>query len=445
MSANAEGQKTVSETNETSVPKPASGSGDLVARSRTAAQFFEQVASVVEHRGNFVRRSTQRGVQVLQEGAWRSSRAWPKRRFRSPLAVSAVLCVVIPTLLAAIYFSVVASSQYVSEVRMSIRSFESGKGQDLLGAITGLPHLGSSTSDLYLVLNYLHSPKVVDELDQRLNLRAMYSREEIDRFSRLPADATKDDVVLYWQKMVGAGVDPVAGVLTVEVRAFSPEDAKSIAAEVVRFSEDLVNEMSSRARSDAVRFAEGELKRAEQNLTQVRTEVGAYRDKIGILDPMKTAEVTIAAIARLQDEKLKMEQELSTRRTTQGANAPIVRNLQARVETVNSQIAELQARLTSQRQQTDPALSQVAMRFEELQTQQGFAQKAYEMSLANLEKARAEAARQHLFLVPFVQPTLAEAEKYPRRVLSIFLSFLGAAMLWGIGLLIVAGVRDHML
>ena len=71
---------------------------------------------------------------------------------RRLLSLSFVVCVFLPALLAAIYYTAIASDRYVSSAGFTVRGMDAGVGGDLLGAVTGLASAGSTTSDSYILL-----------------------------------------------------------------------------------------------------------------------------------------------------------------------------------------------------------------------------------------------------------------------------------------------------
>lgn len=89
-------------------------------------------------------------------------------------------------------------------------------------------------------------------------------------------------------------------------------------------------------------------------------------------------------------------------------------------------------------------LSAQLTQYEELQVEKEFAQKAYTSALASLESARVEAGRRQRFLAVYEKPALPEYPLYPRKILYPVLLTVFAAVLWGIGVLIVYSIRDHM-
>ncbi len=89
-------------------------------------------------------------------------------------------------------------------------------------------------------------------------------------------------------------------------------------------------------------------------------------------------------------------------------------------------------------------MSEMLTRYDEVETEHQFAEKAYVLALASLERARSEADRQQRFLSVYLSPSLAEEPLYPRRLVMIALIGVCGAAVWGLGLLIVLGFRDHV-
>ena len=108
------------------------------------------------------------------------------------------------------------------------------------------------------------------------------------------------------------------------------------------------------------------------------------------------------------------------------------------------QIADLRGKLTSTNGGGKTLASSLA-KFEQLDLQRQFAEKLYTLAQADLDRARLRAERQSIYLTVFVPPSLPEESRYPRRVAFPILIFLGLAIVWSIGAMIVASVEDHRL
>lgn len=411
---------------------------DAVDRARNVSKFLDRVAGVVVE--------AQAGGRSLSDRA-REGRTLVgtvlRRRRISPLAWSAILAILMPTLVGAVYYGLIASNQYASDVRFSIRGNDTSAA-DLFSGLSGMLGTSKSLQDSYLVTNYLTSREVVEDIEKKVPLRAMYTKSFIDYLSRLKTDAPIDDLVEYWQDMVTVSVDDTSNTVLVEIRAFSAEDAKAIGNSIVEASESLLNRISDRAREDAMRTSLAMSKDSEKRVLAAREAFRQFRDQQGNLDPVKTAESMLGMVSSLTQAKLLLEQDLATRRSSQGPNSPVVINLQTKLKTIEDQIRDFRSQVTEFGRTDQSTISAQLSRAEALRLEQEYAEKTHASSLAAVDMARTEADRSRLFIVPFVRPAAAEEYRYPNRPLSVLTVFLASAALWAIGTLIVYGVRDHM-
>lgn len=359
------------------------------------------------------------------------------------MVLSFLLFVIVPTLVAGWYYAFVASDIYVSETKFAVR----GEVEKLPGHAEGniLSKLTSlnSNQDAFIVASYIQSTSLLDELDKHDAVRSIYTSPGIDVVSRLAADPSAERLRKYWNKMVHVEVDNLSGVVTLDVEAFTPKDALDTSKAIVSASEKLVNEISVRRREDAVSFATDEMGRAEARLKAARTAVQQFRDRAGVLDPVKSAEADMKLGMQLLANKIDIQNELGTTSGLLSKSAPSVQVLTARLASLNGQIRELNKRLTD----TDSADARTASRalseFENVELEQQFATKLYEITQTALQTAKLNAARQQIYLVTFVQPALAEEPTLPRRTGSVMVAFVVCAVLWSIAALLTAAVKDH--
>jgi len=150
------------------------------------------------------------------------------RRWRT---MSAFLLIVMPMIAASVYYGLFASDQYVSEIRFSVRGKET-QTADALGMLAGFP-VTQSLSDSYVVADYIKSRELLDELSLSINLRALYSRQNIDWWARFDATQPIEQLVDYWRWMANVKFDSTSSIITVGIRAFTPEDARLIAEKIL--------------------------------------------------------------------------------------------------------------------------------------------------------------------------------------------------------------------
>lgn len=362
------------------------------------------------------------------------------RRRQTMLAkVSALLCVIVPTLLVAIYATFFAADQFVVESRFAARSSEQ-KNIETLGALAGIPS-NASNSDSFLLVDYIRSAELMREVDKELNLKAMFA-DKGDFYARIAKDAPIEDMLEYWQEKVRARVDSSSQSVVMSVRAFSGHDAMAVANLVLVKSEQLVNRLSEKARNEAVSSALKDVRVAEDRLRTIREKMRQYRDVSRVMDPTKTVIARQELIGKIQAELATMSSELRSLRRFLSEDAPSLIALKTRISALE---AELQ-RIRTNADATDAGgdLPAVIQSFENLQTENIFAEKAYTAVMAAYERARIDADRNSKYLAVHVRPSEPETAVYPKRIILVLSTLILAFLAWGSGWLIFLSVRDHM-
>ena len=123
-----------------------------------------------------------------------------------------------------------------------------------------------------------------------------------------------------------------------------------------------------------------------------------------------------------------------------GTDNPQYLALSQRVRSLERELAAQSGKLTGRGSTIADSLGG----YEDLKVRQDFAAKRYEAAAANLEKARETASRQQLYLVRIVEPNLPGRSEYPERGRIVLTVVLGLPLCYGIGWLLVAGVREHV-
>ena len=356
--------------------------------------------------------------------------------------LSFLFVVGMPVALASIYFLLIAANQYVAEFRMTLR-----RGDVPVAPVSifgGEPGYTAAATESQIVAQYIASRAIVDELDLSLNLHQIFSTRLADWWARLPDPVPIERLVRYWQGQVDPFYDPTSGTIVVRLRAFTPQDALRVAQAVVAACERLVNDLSARARRDAVGHAEAEVRAAEARLTATLRKVRDFRNQAGLIDPGKTADATAQLATKLREDLLKANSQLGTLKSVVHDDTPLIRVLKARIRALETQQKDLAHEMTTAGgPSAAPALSQTLGSYEELQAEQKFDEAAYQHALEALDRARDNADRQQLYVASFVPPSLPEEALFPRRWRSIGVVALVAFSVWVIGGLAVQSIREH--
>src|SRR5271169_4773516 len=366
------------------------------------------------------------------------------RRRRFPVRLlSFVIIVLVPVTLAAVYYFVIAADQYVAEFRFALRTVEPVRAE-VGGIFQGSVAPSPVGVDSYAVVQYLASRDVVDDLGKKLDLREMFSRPEADWLTRLQLPVSIEELVRYWKGQVDAFYDITNGTIVVRARAFTPNDALQLAQAILGSAEQLVNDLSARARRDTLRNSEKEVRGTERRLKTALARLREFRDQEGIIDPRKTADATQALAGRVRDELIRTDTELSTLKHYMRDDAPSIKILEARVQSLEAQRRAVESEVTDTEKTRSEALSRVMGSYEQLESERTFAENTYQHALQALDRSRINADRQQVYLATFVQPTLPEEALYPRRLQS-FLVVSGVAFaVWMIGGFVVQSIRDHL-
>ncbi len=333
------------------------------------------------------------------------------------------------------------SNQYTSEARLAVRGGEQVSA-DPISAFTGLSSF-TQAQDSLIVVSYVKSRAIVEELERTIGLRQMFSRSDIDWPARFAEGAPIEDLVKYWRWKIKTNVESPSGIITIQVSAFAPEDALKIADAVVSASERLVNSMSTRASRDAMEKAQAELTRAERRLGDVRMALQDLRNAQSTLNPRRTAEGINKLIGELRLERARLEDDANTAKRSQvNEGAPQMQLLRIRIAVIGDQMADLERQLTSTTDTTATAtVSGKITRFDELELERQIAEKQYTLATESFERARINAERQKVYLTTFVTPLLPHDVAWPKSRFWLALAgLLVVAALYWIGTLVATSL-----
>lgn len=202
-----------------------------------------------------------------------------------------LLIVVAPSLLAAIYFLLIASPVYVSEARFIVRQQGREAPSSLGIALQGVG-LSTTQSDAFAVHEYIVSRDALTDLEKQVNVRGVFGRAGTDMFSRYPQPwngSSEEELYKGVQRFITVGYDSTNGISTLRVEAFSPEDARRVADILLSGGERLVNNLNVRASEQAVLDAERSVTEARARLSSSQAELASFRNREQFIDPARTA------------------------------------------------------------------------------------------------------------------------------------------------------------
>ena len=353
-----------------------------------------------------------------------------------------LLVIGLPMLVASTYFLLVATPQYQSEARFLVRTRSGGPtASSALGSLLTSAGFTSSNEDALAIVDFIKSRDALDGVQRTLNLVEIWRRPEADLVARLwDSDPPAERLLKYYKRMVNVSHDSSSGTVTLSVRAFRTEDAQAVAEALLTLSEGLVNKLGDRARENTLNVARAEVTRAEQRVIAAREAVTDFRVRERLVDPASEAKASLEIVAKLEATLTQARAELIEKTAYLRPGNPELRNVQNRIDALERQIAIERARITADGRQ---ALPQQLAGYERLLLEREFADKQLASATASLETARVDAQRQALFLARVVEPNMAQEAEYPKAGFILGSLFAILCVLYAMGWLVVAGVREH--
>lgn len=362
---------------------------------------------------------------------------WKRLRKANPLFL---ITVVVPTMLAVIYFGFLASDVYVSQTQFVVRSPDkpATSGIGVLLKSVGFSNAGD---EIFATQDYVVSRDALRALNADKAVERAYTRPGVsifNRFNPLGWNGSFEDLFDYYSGKVGIENDATSSITTLSVQAFTPEDAFRFNKQLLEQAEGLVNRLNTRGQSDLVEYAEREAREAEQAGLDASRELARYRDQRGVIDPERQATVQLQMVSKLQDELIGARTQLAQLRALAPEN-PQIPVLETRIGALTREIDTALGGVTGARS----SLSAAAVRFQRLQLEREFADRRLTAALTSLQEARNEARRQQAYVERIVQPSLPDEAERPRRLRGIAATFVLGLIAFGVLTMLLAGVREH--
>ncbi len=348
--------------------------------------------------------------------------------------------VVVPTVLATVYFGVIASDIYVSESRFVVRSPQRQSQTSTLGALLQGTGFARAQDDTYSVIDYIESRDALGELNRDSYILDAYGNhgDFLSRFLRKFDDSFEALWKYYIKHVVTVEYDSTSSITTLQVRSFTSQDATKINESLLELSERLINRMNERAAKDMVQFARSEVDAAAAKAKDAATALAAYRKSNTVFDPDRQSALQLQQVTALQTQLFNAQTQLMQLQAIAPQN-PQVSTLKTNIAALEGQIKEASGGVTGGK----GSLSEKAAAYTRLQLDSQFADRQLASTMTALENARAEAQRKQLYLERLVQPNAPDVAIEPRRLKRILEVFALGMIVWGVLSLLVAGVREH--
>ncbi len=354
---------------------------------------------------------------------------------------SLLIVVGIPTIIAFVYFSFFASDIYVSEAKFAIRSSKPGVTLSGVAALFGGAGSSGAGQDSIVVEEYIHSQDMLNVLEEKFSLFDRYSNEDIDFIARLGTDATREEFLEYIINKVEVIRDDTSNIISLRVKAFTAELAKSVALEIISLSEDIVNRLSIRMESDTLEMAQSEVDRAALKAYKINEKLSAFRNANKSIDPSAETNSVFGIVSGLESKLAETRALLNEKRLYMHERSQEVQSIINRQKALSSELQSERKRLASRE---DSSMRGLIEKYQPLILEQELVREQYTSALSSLEASRIEAQRKKQYLIPFVLPNLPDEAIEPRRLMGVLNVAMFAFLAYSIGGLMWSALRDHI-
>ncbi|WP_324738154.1 lipopolysaccharide biosynthesis protein [Pseudoalteromonas sp. CuT4-3] len=355
---------------------------------------------------------------------------------------------VVPFVLFAFYQLVLAAPRYESRAQLIIQQPDGMSTMDpSMALLSGLGVGGSSTADSEIAKAYIHSQDMLNYLQQHSNLKAHYQQHG-DIFTGLSSDASSEELLNYYIDHTTIEIDEDSGVLKILAQGFTPEFANNLTKIIVSRAEWYINSIGHQLAEAQLQFIRLEHAKVEQRLRDAQKNILAFQQKNNLLDPEAEGLALQQITYGLEGQIATKSAQLKGLRSTMTDRAPQVVMLEAELNALKTQLELERERLSQQGSEpsnttaNNRAVSQVLAQFSDLKIELELALKGYTASEVSLDKARIEAYRQLKYLVVVETATLPQDHQYPNTLYNILLFAVLQLMLFGIGRIILATVKE---
>jgi capsular polysaccharide transport system permease protein len=345
-----------------------------------------------------------------------------RRRKRSlALLFRLSIFVFLPTLIAAWYFTTIASPLYATKTEFAVQQADAPGTAGMGGLLSGTQF--ATSQDSIAVQGYLQSREALGRLDQDVGFKRYFQGPEIDPIQRLADDASFEAAYKVYQRNIKISYDPTEGIIRMEVSGPTPEVSAAWSRALIGYAEEQIDRLTSRLREDQMKGARESYDEAERKLIAANERVADVQERFKILSSevevtLITSQIT-ALETQLTQERLALAQMLSNSSPNRSRVAPVER----RIETLQTEIAKLRSRLT---EGTNGNVSIARIQSELLVAQADVETRTLLLGQAaqQMENARMEANRQVRYLSLSVSPVAPDVPTYPRAFESTAVTFL---------------------
>ena len=359
---------------------------------------------------------------------------------RNPL----LLFVGLPTLLVAIYTTILATDEMAASANAIVREENGSSGskmQGMPGVTAAAFNFGTSTSmeDAYLLESYLKSESFILQMNDALKLDKHFSSAGFFFIQRLSPRAGKDTVYSYLVDRLSIQLSVDSSIISLKFRSFDTAYSQKVLNYIVKQAENKINNLSQRMSESRMSLAWKQLERAESELRAANEAILTFQNKNGWLNEWEVGS-EFALIESLRSRLLDSQVERQTLLLSMSPDAPQIQNLEIKIQAIQAALTGLQNTLLEDKEDSSISL---ANDYSRLNLELEFSQNKYAATTSAYEQAQKEASQQHKFLLLISPVTGESAPAAPKPLEATLTTFIVSLLIFLVLRLIILTIRDH--
>ena len=358
--------------------------------------------------------------------------------------LSFFIIVVFPTLLAIIYYAFISTPVYISESKVVVKTLGDTSNLTGLGAfLRTLGVLENTSSFGNILVNYIQSRDVIFELEQKFKIKEYYSSKDWDilkRFDPLGIDPSFENFLDYYKKFaVNASIDAKYNMVVIKTRGKDPDYAYELNTRILKLSEAFINDMNKKVYGTALNYFKDRLEDSKIKVRELSKKITGFLNKTGVVSPEQQVGVLLQATAKLQEQLIIKELELSRIQTLAPKN-PKIEDLKREIEELKNEINKNMQKITG----SPSSIGPMALELELLKSEMTMLMKELEANLSAYLQAKNQAMMQTLFVETVEFPVKPDAPMEPKSFKNIITIFIISSIIWVIFWFVTSSVREHV-
>jgi len=322
--------------------------------------------------------------------------------------------VIAPLIAAAFYLFGVATPLYEAKSVIAITKSsdaEAGAATGFLGSLND----SSKLQEVFRADTYIKSQALMDSLEAEMGLVTEFGGSAIDPVRRLRTlPLLSVSVHDQFDRFVESSIDVQSGLLTLYVRAPSPERAIEISEAVLRNAESQVAELGQTLFDTRQAYAAEIRAVAERQVQEAQARLVDLQFKHQEVDPRNRIENIYSRIRELEDEVQGLNSDIQKAEIDGFGDSPQIQKVVALKAHLETEIQRERSQLVSPDGASVTPLNNLLMEYEKALLEVDLARQAVRSAIEAQAEAGREAALNRSLLQVVVPPTAAQTATYPK-------------------------------